>query len=479
MRRSIVKYLVPPWNHQLKAIEEGSLRDDYGLFFEMGAGKTMTAINILRHWCVQEGRILKTLVLCPPIVIRQWQEEFYRHSQLGKYTVPLEGSGKKRKATIEQYTGLPRIFITNYESIVMEEVREALLRYGIEALLGDESHKLKNGQAKRTQAAIQIADQTKKRLILTGSPILNKPMDLFAQFRVLDKGETFGKNFFVFRAQYFYDKNAGMPKHKYFPLWVPRPKTNEIFAEKVAKKSMRVKKSECMDLPPFVKQKVFVDLSPDQKRLYEEVKKDLISYIGEKAVVANIALTKLLRLQQIVSGYAVTEDLNGNESIKRLANPRAKCLSELLEDLTPENKVIVWATFKQNYYDIAQVCKDLGVCHVEIHGEKNAKQKQEAVEQFRSDPSTRIVLANPKAGGVGLNLVEASYSIYYSRGYSLEDHLQSEARNYRGGSEIHEKVTRIDLIAPGTIDETILEALSNKINISEKILDTNFISSLL
>ena len=89
---------------------------------------------------------------------------------------------------------------------------------------------------------------------------------------------------------------------------------------------------------------------------------------------------------------------------------------------------------------------------------------------FRTDPEVGVMIANQGAGGVGVNLVEAGYSIYYSKGFKLEDDLQSEARNYRGGSEIHEKVTRIDLVATGTIDELVTEALENKMQISENIL---------
>ena len=113
-------------------------------------------------------------------------------------------------------------------------------------------------------------------------------------------------------------------------------------------------------------------------------------------------------------------------------------LRDLLEDLTPEHKVIVWAVFKQNYRDIAKVCADLKIEYVTLSGEQSTKEKNDAVEKFKTNPDTKVIIANPQAGGVGVNLQEASYSIFYSRNFSLENDLQAEARNYRGGSEIHE-----------------------------------------
>jgi SNF2 family DNA or RNA helicase len=148
--------------------------------------------------------------------------------------------------------------------------------------------------------------------------------------------------------------------------------------------------------------------------------------------------------------------------------PRLEALRELLEDLTDGHKVIVWAVFKANYAMIGALCRKLGIEYTELTGE--IKDKDTNVHKFRTDPKCRVLIANPGAGGVGINLVEASYSIYYSKGFSLEHDIQSEARNYRGGSHIHEKITRIDLVAKGTIDDIINEALRNKLDVAQQVL---------
>jgi len=104
----------------------------------------------------------------------------------------------------------------------------------------------------------------------------------------------------------------------------------------------------------------------------------------------------------------------------------------------------------------------------ELHGD--IKDKDKEAEKFRSDDSIRVIIGHPGSGGIGLNLVEASYMIYYSRNFSLEMDIQSEARNYRGGSERHASITRIDLVTPGTIDELVLKALAGKTAISNSVL---------
>ena len=464
------------WKHQLEAISHAKHRDHIALFMEVGTGKTATAIQILREWCLIENKVLSGIVLCPPIVIDQWKEEFIKFSKLGGYIVPVKGTGKQRAKILADNIGKPRIFITNYETLNMADCFKLLTKAKLDVLVADECHKLKSGTAKRTKQTIALSATTRKRIIMTGTPILQSPLDLFSQFLVMDGGETFGKNFFVFRATYFYDKNAGMPKHIHFPDWRMRPNVEKKLNELVYKKAVRAKKSECLDLPPLLREEVPVEMSPQQKKVYKQMEEDLVVFMdehgGEGVADVDLILTQVLRLQQIVSGFIpVTTEGVEEKIIEFEDNPREVALTNLLEEITPGNKVIVWASFKQNYEAIRRVCERVGVKYVEITGQRTEKQKAEAVKLFREDDSYRVCIANQKAGGVGLNLIEASYSIYYSRSYSLEDDIQSEARNYRGGSERHDKVTRIDLVCRGSVDDIVLDTLKQKQNLAEKILD--------
>lgn len=476
-------FVTPPWDHQKKAVGFSFNHRDVALLWEMGTGKTKTTIDILRGRYATYGRLLRTLILAPPVVLKNWEREFRLHSRINQGSiVVLRGSGRKRifqlkEAVIDPSTNnydAPKIILTNYEALENKEIIQLLDFWNPEVLVADESQRCKNHKSKRAQAVTKIADRTRHNYILTGTPILNSSMDLFMQYRILDRGETFGKNFYSFRGLYFEDENAGMPSDIHFAKWVPRPGTYAEFQHRLYRKGLRATKDECLDLPPLIKTLREVELNDEQKRLYKEMRDDYITFIktnSEKprAVVAQLAVTKALRLQQIVSGFAKDEEgtCHGIADVPRLA-----ALEELLEQLTGEgHKVIVWAVFRENYSIIRKVCETLGLEFAEIHGDISTNDKEKNLQRFEKDPECKVMIANQSAGGIGVNMVAASYSIYYSKNFSYGDDAQSESRNHRGGSERHEKITRIDLVAEGTIDELINEALKAKKNIGDLILD--------
>ena len=461
------------WMHQKAAIDRFKDKPWAGLLFDAGVGKTRTAIELLRHRYTEAKTILPTLILCPPVVIENWRQEILKFSKIPPTRVhKLVGTGKQRTEILVDNRKTPSIFIGNYEALTMKGLFDELYNTKFDILICDESHRIKNPDAKRTKACIQLADRAKYRFVLSGTPVLRNLMDVWSQFRVLDGGDAFGKNFFVFRSQYFYNKNAHLP-HLNFPDWRIRPNAECLISDMMKEKSMSVKKEECLDLPPLVKKKIYVDMGVEQKKAYLEMKKDFITYINSEASTADLAITKALRLQQIVSGYAKIEAniLNTEGSVHRFKDiPRIEALGELLEDLAPNHKVIVWACFKENYAMIREVCERLKLEFIELHGEISQKKRDESIDRFRKEENVRIVIGNQGAAGIGINLVEASYMIYFSRNFSLEQDIQSEARAYRSGSERHESITRIDLVCPGTIDEEVLEALANKQAIGEQVL---------
>lgn len=472
------------WDHQRRGIQKGLEQDSFALFFDLGTGKTATAINIIRFRCQQNQRLMKTVILGPIAVLHNWKKEFIQFSKIDNRDIlVLDQSGKKRLEMFKRFVqdektmslSRPRIIITNYEAMLMKDLVSAIKEWGPEILVCDESHRCKSHESKRAKAVTDLSDRIKHKILLTGTPILNSAMDIFQQYRILDGGESFGKNFWAFRSQWFEDENAGWAhKSNHFPKFEPRASTYSQFNKIIYKKAMRVMKSECLDLPPMVREEAEVLLGKEQAKLYKDMKDAFIAYIETeeksgkpRAVVAQLAITRSIRLQQIVSGFAKDEEGNIHE-IKE--NPRLSVLRDYLEQLCRDHKVIVWATFHQNYKAIAQVCTDLKVRFSEYHG-LNKSEREDSLERFKKDPECRAIISNPRAGGVGINIIEASYAIHYSRDFSLESDLQSEARNYRGGSEIHEKVTRIDLIARGTIDDIISEILKSKLDAAETILN--------
>lgn len=460
------------WAHQKAALEKSKGWDYFGFLFEVGCGKTRTTIDACEHKYWKSGKTLKTLVFTPLVVVENFKREFEKFGQLSRdKVVALTGSNKDRLRRFGILQNGNYVVITNYEVVYHAELYQALKAWHPQIVIFDEIHKLKDIKAKRTKLCIDIADNAAYRYGLSGTPVLNSQLDLFSQVRALDGGATFGRNFFVFRQQYFYDANAGRRgTTSYFPNWVPRPGINEELQKKIEPFTSRARKSECMDLPPFLTKQVFVEMGPEQTKAYTSMKKDFVAYLKDKACIAELAITKSLRLQQIVSGYIKLEDASGKESeIPFPENPRIDALQGLLEDIVPYAKVIIWCAFKENYRMIRGLLDGLKIPFSELTGD--TKDRQVEIDKFQTDPLVRAMIANPGAGGIGVNLTAASYMIYYSKTFSLEHDIQSEGRAYRGGSEIHNKITRIDLVCKNTIDEIILGILNDKKEIGEAILD--------
>lgn len=473
--------LPPLWKHQREAVKRAKDLDYFALFFSPGAGKTRTVIEIMHHKMNMNGRLLKTLVFTPPVVISNFRNEWLKFSSVpANKVIALTGSEKQRLKTFEG--GGNAIFVTNYESLIMDDLFMAFRRWQPEALIFDESQRIKERTAKRTKRADILANprdlKTKQRLprpysyILSGTPILNTPMDIFSQFLVLDGGERFGENFLGFRGRYFRDVNAGMPRGKYFPNWKINPGSLSEINQKIFSCGIRAETKDCIDLPEEQSITIPIELSPEQLRLYSEMKRHFITYIEDKACVATLAITKALRLNQILSGV-VSLDGVAEETVLE-DTPRLAALREILTDVCAQGKVLVWAVWRSNYKQIAKVCDDLGLPYVECHGGISAKEKDANVLRFQTDPATKVFIGNPASGGLGLNLVQAGYSIFYSRTFSLEHYLQARARNLRGGSleAGHTRIVHYDLVTPGTIDELIVKALSNKQEISVELLKT-------
>ncbi len=478
-------FITEPWSHQREAIVKSFEWRDVALLWEPGTGKSGATINILRGRYASYGKLLRTLILAPPVVLKNWQNEFKMHSKINqKDIIILRGTGQKRIAQLKEALYDPQtetytkscILLTNYEALINKEIFKYIEWWAPEILVADESHRCKDFKSKRANLVAKISERTKHNYILTGTPVLNSSMDLFMQYKILDRGDTFGKNFYAFRGLYFEDKNARMPAHIHFPKFEPRPSAYAEFQKRIYQKSLRATKDECLDLPDLVRTIREVELSDEQKRLYNEMRDDYLTFLKAetdsgkpRAIVAQLAITKALRLQQIVSGFAKDEsgEIHSLESVPRIA-----VLAELLQEICGQgHKVIVWSVFKENYRSIRELCEKLKIESVELHGEISLKEKEANLKRFKEDPATKVMIANQRAGGIGVSMVAASYAIYFSKNFSLEDDLQSEARNHRGGSEIHQKITRIDLVAPNTIDELITEALRNKKNIGDQILE--------
>lgn len=453
--------------------------DSFAFLCDVGTGKTFGAIMIMRQLVIHMRREInqdpKILVIGPGVVINNWKREIQKFSFPGEFevVVPLAiAKGRKEKMQTIANLQTECTVIVNYEAFDSEEFAKAVRKWKPDIIVADELHRLKSPKSKRAKAIVDIAMDSKYRFGLTGSAVLNSPMDLFMQWKFLDKGKSFGGNFFNFRNLYFYDANgAWSNKMNHFPKFEPIPEKFPELSQKIQGNSIRVKKDECLDLPPFIEETLKLEMGTKQARAYAQMEKDLITFIETSdkpaAATAQLAIVKALRLMQIASGF-IQPDIG--EEIVLEDNPKLDAIEQIIED-NPDEKIIIWCSFKANYRAIGERLSKLKVPHVFLTGEQDAKEKQDSIDSFQTDPATRIIVANRKAGGIGVNLTAASLSIIFSRNFSLEEEIQSDGRNYRGGSQIHESITKINLVMEGTIEEKIILALQKKSDIASLIVD--------
>jgi SNF2 family DNA or RNA helicase len=462
------------WQHQQEAVDFSRTQENVALFFEAGTGKTRTSIEIIEDKKRTYKRMLKVLVITPQVVTFNWKKEFAMYSTVpAQQVMVLHGTGVQR---LKQLQNTPSYFVVicNYETLLMDGVFNELKRWAPEIVIADESHRIKNHRAQRTKKAVIVSDAAKHKLILSGTPITQSQEDLFSQFLFLDGGKTFGRNFFTFKNLYFEDKNALLRKKNpliKWPNWAPKKSKEKEFIEKINRSALVVKKEECLDLPPLLYQRIEVPLSKEQAKSYKQMKDDYITFIGSKAFTANLAITKAMRLSQIMTGFVMGEDDNNEAVSHRFKDvPRLDALIDLLEDLKDESKVIVWCCWKENQRMVHEALTRAKIEHRMLVGDMSASQREQAMDDFRTKEDVRVIVGSQAAAGIGINLIEANACVYYSRSFSLEHDIQSMARNYRGGSEMHTKVTRYDLVAPDTIDDEILEALKAKTEIADSIV---------
>lgn len=455
------------WKHQEESVRRFQRQVEAGykgiaLFHEQGTGKTITALECASS-IPDTHRIL---IITPAITITNWCREIKSHT--GLTACPLTGSAKQRADALESSDAL--YTVCNYESVRIKSLWSLIKSTSWDCIILDESHRIKNPSSQIAKEILSLCSEVPYVLVLSGTPILTSPLDAYTQLKVLEPHDgklpySVGYNYYAYRARYFYNNNSSNPFVS-FADWRIRPGAEKDIAEIIDNRSYRVLKSECLDLPPVVRQTILVGLTPEIQESYIELEKYFVTNCHGLTVITDLVLTQMLRLLQMLSGIVS----NGAET-RLVETQKHEALRELLPTLVNNHKVIIWANFVPAISSIQGICNELKIPHGLIAGGQTASERQRAIDSFQNDETIRVLIANQAAGGIGVNLTAASYMIYFSKGYSLEHDLQSEARCHRGGSEIHQKVTRIDLVTEGTIEEKVNEALASKLSMAELLLN--------
>jgi len=332
-------------------------------------------------------------------------------------------------------------------------------------MIVDESTTIKNPKAKRTKAILALATETKYRRILTGSPVTQSPMDLWAQMDFLDPYILGQSSYYAFRTRYavVIEATAAGGTHRYQKI-VKFRNLKEL-GDRVAPHSYRILKKDCLDLPDKLYIKREVELSDEQKEAYKDMKANAMSVLKGQSMTAVNVLTQLIRLHQITCGHMKTDEGYTLD----LKSSRIDELMQILGETS--GKVIIWANY---IHDIEKIEANIALSDFgkdsccTYYGATPTEDRQKCINKFQDpDSKLRFFIGNTQTGGYGITLTEASTVIYYSNNYDLEKRIQSEDRAHRIGQK--NKVLYIDLVAKGTVDDKIIKSLRNKVNIAKEI----------
>jgi SWI/SNF-related matrix-associated actin-dependent regulator 1 of chromatin subfamily A len=450
-----------PYPHQVEAIEYITNNVNVPLFHEQGLGKTKIVIEALCN-NMEQAIIDGALIICKKSLIENWKDEIETHSHL-KYIV-LRGSANEKGL---KFMGYSHFYIINYESVIGEVERlKMFLKIRKMAIVLDESHKIKSPDAKTTEAILKLKDLAKKRIIISGTPIANKPLDLWSQFYFLDNGTLLGSDYNEFKKTYSIDlKDDDLHEQK--------EKFNKL-REIVLSNSIRRLKKDVLELPEKIYIDKYVQIDGQQKRIYDILKGELYIEItninGEKIIdESEEILKKLLRLAQIASNPFLI-DKAYNETPAKFP-----VLDILIENIIEQKeKVIVWSCFVDNIRILYKRYKRFG--SLMLYGDIPIEKRNEIVKQFKNDMEFMVLIANPAAAREGLTLTSANNAIYLDRNFNLVDYLQSQDRIHRISQTKECKIYK--LIAKNTIDEYIDEIIYKKHTLAEYIQgDTDTITT--
>jgi SNF2 family DNA or RNA helicase len=465
------KFKTKPYAHQLTALENSWHKEEFAYFMEMGTGKTKVLIDNLAM-LYDKGKVDGALIIAPKGVVGTWyNQELPNHlaDHIENVTVLWQANiNKKQQEKLDQLfkTGHElHILVMNVEALSTDKGKlfaAKFLRSHKSMLAIDESTTIKNPKAKRTKNILSLSFICKYRRIMTGSPVTRNPLDLYAQCEFLNPRLLQFTSYYAFRNRYAEMKTIHV--HGRSVNVVHKFQNLKELSETLKPFSYRVLKQDCLDLPEKVYIKREISLSPEQKKLYEQMKKQAIAVLNGKQVTSVTVLTQLMRLQQITCGHFTADD----GSIQPVKNNRLAELLDVLEEV--EGKVIIWGHYQEDVKNIVNILTEKygPGSVVSYYGLTPQEERQKNIKRFQANNGVRFLVGTPQTGGYGITLTEANTVIYYSNGYDLEKRMQSEDRAHRIGQK--KTVTYVDIIAQDTVDEKIVKSLRKKINIASEVM---------
>lgn len=471
-----ITFKTEPFAHQREEFDEHKTDPTWGLLWEPGCGKTWPVLNEAAY-LEDAGEINGLMVLAPNGVHRNWavdQIPAHLPDALAERTRVFLWQTSKANTKRHQEAAAAALADKGFVIVCMsyDAVMTAkgfkfwkLFLNGRRCMYAlDESPRIKTPGSKRSKRIAGSSKAAPYRRILTGTIVDDKPFDVYNQIRFLNPTawheigcgdfSAFKNTFGIWKKQQVSDGKGGMRE---FPMLVSY-RNLELLQEIVARHGSRLRKEDVLDLPPKLYSKRYYELTPAQRKAYKDLQTEFYTFLDSGEMVsADLVITRMLRLQQVTSGY-LPGDADGTSLVQiGDKNPRIDLLLECVKDA--EHQVIVWAKYRQDITSILGALAGAKISAVRYDGQCNETEMGQAVDSFKAGDA-QVFVANPAKGSEGITLTCAKTMIYYNNGYRLSQRVQSEDRFHRIGQT--DSVHIIDLAAVDTVDTAIIDILRRK-----------------
>ena len=384
-------------------------------------------------------------------------DEFQKFADFDYALTVLSGSAAQKINTIRHMTGASlQVLVVNYESAWRLE--KELLKWAPDLIIADEGHKMKSHNIAASKAMHRLSTKAKYRLLLTGTVITNKPIDVFSQYKFADP-RVYGQSFYQFRNRYF--DMVGYGQH----TPVMKKSMEREFTQRLHSIAFRATKAECLDLPGVTDIVQRVDLEPAAMRMYQKLAKENFAELENGSVTVTNVLTRLVRLSQLTGGFLGGDDTPAPEQV---SSAKLDALSDLIDSMEQDaKKLVIIARYVPEIHAIAKLLTKKGIRYAQISGE--IKNRDEQVAAFQQDPNVTVFVGQISTASVGFTITAASTMVFYSLDYSMSNYEQTRARIHRVSQTL--PCTYIHLVAKGTVDEKVLQALRDKVSIAKMLVD--------
>jgi SNF2 family DNA or RNA helicase len=416
-------------------------------FNEQGTGKTASAIWAT-DYLMKQGKIKRALVICPlSIMDSAWREDLFTFAP--HRTVDIaHGVSKKRKAIIEQGADF---VIINYDGV--EIVSEEIAKGGFDLIIVDEATHYKNAQSKRWKILNKLVNEDTWLWMMTGTPAAQSPLDAYGLAKLIDP-TTVPRFFGSFR-------DMVMRKVTQF-RWIVKPEATDLVFN-VLQPAIRFTKEECLDLPDMTYVKRKVELTRQQQKYYNLLKKKLTMKIHEDEVSAVNAAVVMNKLLQISAGAVYTDE---GDTLEFDIKHRYKVLREVIDESS--QKVLVFVPFKHTIDILTDKLRSDGITTEVIRGDVPVAKRTDIFKRFQTTSDPRVLVIQPQSAAHGVTLTAANTVVWWGPTPSLETYAQANARVHRSGQKHPCTVVQLQGSAA---EKRVYALLDNRIDVHTKMID--------